>query len=78
MLAKTTLEVVDIAEDFLRVFPQIDRADRRNVILLALMNPDSKECSFRLFSMVQYFFELFPYAELEKDDETMTALRKLL
>jgi hypothetical protein len=78
MLSEATLDVALIAEDFLKNLPERDNPVRREVISAAKNDPNDKSIAFRLFNMTTCFFEQFPYAELEGDDEKMTRLLKFL
>lgn len=74
-LAGATLGVVAIAEDFLRNFPDAESDNRKKMINQCKENPNDANASFRLYELVHYLFNMYPYAELEDDDQKMYALR---
>ncbi len=78
MLAGATLGVVAIAEDFLRNFPDSESQSRRNLINACKTNPEDAVSAFKLYELVNYLFNMYPYAELEDDDTKMFALRNAL
>lgn len=74
-LAGATLSVVAIAEDFLRNFPDSESEGRRKLINQCKSNPEDADSAFKLYELVNYLFNMYPYAELEDDDIKMFSLR---